>query len=66
MSVMRGGNNSKANIIIATQPCDSILWQKISAGPPFGSRMPFSGPPFLDDGTRLMFSDWIAEGARDN
>jgi hypothetical protein len=66
MSLLRGGNNSRANIVVPGQPCDSILWQKISAGPPFGARMPFNGPPFLDDETRQLFSDWIAEGARDN
>lgn len=65
-SLMRGGNNTAATIVVPGQPCDSVLWQKISAGPPFGARMPFSGPPFLDDATRLTFSDWIAEGARDN
>lgn len=66
MALFRGGNNSKSNIIVPGQPCDSILWQKISAGPPFGARMPFSGPPFLADEKRVLISDWIAEGARDN
>ncbi|MCK6550369.1 hypothetical protein L6R52_31320 [Myxococcota bacterium] len=65
-ALMRGGNNSKSNIVVPGQPCDSVLWQKISAGPPFGARMPFAGPPFLDDATRALFADWIAEGARDN
>lgn len=65
-ALMRGGNNSKANLVIPGQPCDSVLWQKISAGPPFGARMPFSGPPFLDDATRVLFADWIAEGAHDD
>jgi hypothetical protein len=65
-ALFRGGNNSQATIVVPGQPCDSVLWQKISAGPPFGARMPFSGPPFLDDLTRQKFADWIAEGARDN
>lgn len=65
-ALMRGGNNSRSNLVIPGQPCESVLWQKISAGPPFGSRMPFAGPPFLDDATRALFADWIAEGARDN
>lgn len=65
-SLLRGGNNSKGNIVIPGQPCDSIIWQKISAGPPFGARMPFNGPPFLDDAMRQILADWIAEGARDN
>jgi hypothetical protein len=61
-----GGINSGASAIIAGAPCDSILWQKISPGPPFGARMPFNGPPFLDADTRRLIADWIAEGARDN
>lgn len=65
-SLLRGGNNSKSAIVVAGLPCSSILWQKISPGPPFGARMPFNGPPFLSEQARLLISDWIAEGARDN
>lgn len=61
-----GGNNSLNGVIVEGQPCDSILWQKINPGPPFGSRMPFDGPPFLGDVERRLIADWIAEGARDN
>lgn len=61
-----GGANSLAGVVVAGAPCESILWQKVSSGPPFGSRMPFDGPPFLDDEARQLISDWIAEGARDN
>ncbi len=61
-----GGVNSLTSIVVPDAPCDSILWQKVSPGPPFGSRMPFDGPPFLSDETRQLISDWIAEGARDN
>ena len=64
--VRAGGVNSLASIVIAGAPCDSILWQKVSPGPPFGSRMPFNGPPFLDESTIELIADWIAEGARDN
>ncbi len=61
-----GGSNSMASIVIPGQPCESILWQKISPGPPFGARMPFSGPPFLSDAQRRLIADWIAEGAHAN
>lgn len=61
-----GGVNSLDGIVVPGQPCDSLLWMKVSAGPPFGSRMPFNGPPFLDDAALQIISDWIAEGARDN
>lgn len=64
--LLAGGNNSQGTAIVPGAPCESILYQKISAGPPFGSRMPFNGPPFLDAATRQLFADWIAEGARDN
>jgi cytochrome c len=65
-SLLRGGNNSHSTIVVPGQPCSSVVWQKISPGPPFGARMPFSGPPFLSDAARQLISDWIAEGARDD
>ncbi len=61
-----GGINSQSSIVVEREPCSSVVWQKISPGPPFGSRMPFNGPPFLDLQTRTLISDWIAEGAIDN
>ena len=64
--IRAGGINSGASAIVPEQPCDSIVWQKISPGPPFGARMPFNGPPFLDDEDRQLIADWIAEGARDD
>ena len=61
-----GGTNSQSSIVVEGEPCSSVVWQKVSPGPPFGSRMPFDGPPFLDQATRTLLADWIAEGARDN
>jgi cytochrome c len=61
-----GGARSGANIIVPGKPCTSVLLQKVSAGPPFGSRMPEDGPTFLDDEDLELISDWIAEGAHDN
>jgi hypothetical protein len=65
-SLRRGGARSGAAIVIPGRPCESILWQKLSAGPPFGARMPFAGPPFVSDEARLRIADWIAEGALEN
>lgn len=65
-TLREGGQNSLTTIVIAGAPCDSVLWRKISPGPDFGSRMPFDGPPFLEERTIQLISDWIAEGARDN
>ena len=64
--MLAGGQNTGASIVVSGMPCDSLLWQKISPGPPFGARMPFNGPPFLSDEQRRLIGDWIAEGARDN
>lgn len=65
-TLLAGGTVSGADIVIPGQPCESILWQKVTAGPPFGARMPASGPPFLTPEQVQLISDWIAEGARDN
>ena len=61
-----GGVNSGADIVVAGQPCSSVLFLKVGAGPPFGARMPANGPPFLSDADVALLHDWIAEGARDN
>jgi hypothetical protein len=61
-----GGVRSMANIVIPGMPCDSVLLQKVSPGPPFGSRMPLDGPPYLGDDDVRTISDWIVEGANDN
>lgn len=65
-SLRTGGTISGPDVVVAGRPCDSILWQKLTAGPPFGSRMPASGPPFLTPEEITVISDWIAEGALDN
>ena len=62
-SLMRGGDNSRDDIVVPGDPCSSVLLQKVSAGPPFGNRMPPSGPPFFSPQERTMIGDWIAEGA---
>jgi hypothetical protein len=64
--VMRGGMTSGEDIVVPGDPCASILVQKMSAAPPFGSRMPSSGPPYFSDAERALIADWIAEGAHEN
>lgn len=61
-----GGARSGSNIIVAGDPCQSVLYQKLLAGPPFGSRMPLDGPPFLSNIEARVVHDWIAEGAKAN
>jgi Planctomycete cytochrome C len=65
-SLMAGGVVSGSDIVMPGRPCESILLQKVSPGPPFGGRMPLNGPPFLNDEERQLIHDWIAEGALDN
>lgn len=65
-SLMRGGNSSGASIVVKGKPCESDLYLKLTPGPPFGSRMPLDGPPFLTADELQVISDWIAEGAQDD
>lgn len=62
----RGGTRAQSDIVIAEEPCRSILYLKTGPAPPFGSRMPFDGPPLLSTEQRQMIADWIAEGAEDD
>jgi hypothetical protein len=66
VSLRRGGTNSGTQVIVAGKPCDSILLKKIGRAPPFGSRMPFNGPPYFTAAERQLVHDWIAEGALNN
>jgi hypothetical protein len=65
-SLLRGGNSSRENIVVAGDPCASVIVQKVSSAPPFGTRMPPSGPPFMTPAEIALLADWIAEGAHDN
>jgi hypothetical protein len=65
-TLRQGGKNSGRDIIIPGDPCSSILVQKVSPAPPFGSRMPLFGPPFLSQDEQQAIRDWIAEGALNN
>lgn len=60
-SLMTGGTHGPA--FKACYPEQSVLVQKTSPAPPFGSRMPRSGPPFLPIEEQLLLRQWIAEGA---
>jgi hypothetical protein len=65
-TLMRGGNTSQATIVVAGNPCASLIVQKIGEAPPSGSRMPSDGPPYMTPPEIELLSDWIAEGAHDN
>jgi hypothetical protein len=64
-SLRRGGLSSGGRIVVADEPCSSVLYLKVSDTPPYGSRMPLGGVPMNPDELRLLH-DWIAEGAADN
>jgi hypothetical protein len=61
-----GGVRSTSTIVVPGQPCQSVLLQKVGEGPPFGSRMPLDGPPYLENADLDAISDWIVEGALDD
>lgn len=63
-ALLSGGIRSGADIVTVGSACDSILYQKTGSSPPFGSRMPFDGPPLLGEEARQRIADWIIEGAR--
>lgn len=65
-TLVAGGARSGPDIVVAGDPCGSVLYLKVSPGPPFGARMPHDGPPFLPEAELDLVHDWIAEGARDN
>jgi hypothetical protein len=65
-SLRRGGLNSGTRIIVAGDPCASILPQKLGVAPPYGARMPYNGPPYFTAAELTLVRDWIAEGAQDN
>jgi hypothetical protein len=65
-ALRRGGQHSGTRIIVAGRPCESILPQKLGLAPPFGTRMPYNGPPYFTAQELTLVRDWIAEGALDN
>ncbi len=62
-ALMTGGNHGPA--ITPGNADGSVIVQKISPTPPFGSRMPLGGP-YLDDATIALIKQWINEGAKNN
>src|SRR5262245_30868340 len=62
--VKRGGSKSSDKAVVPGDACSSILVQKVGAAPPYGARMPVSGPYFTSSEMALL-RDWIIEGADD-
>lgn len=64
-TMRRGGATSGNRIVVDGEPCASVLYQKVSDTPPFGSRMPLGNMPLTPEEVELVH-DWIAEGAKAN
>jgi len=61
--LLQGGNHGPA--IVPGDADGSLIIQKISVNPPFGSRMP-QGGPYLTDSDVQLLKEWINQGALDN
>ena len=65
-TLMAGGTNSGGTIVVPFKPCQSVLYLKLTAAPPSGSRMPANGPPFFTTHELGLVHDWIAEGGHED
>ncbi len=61
--LLRGGDHGP--VVVPGKADTSNLVRKLSAGPPFGDRMP-QGGPYLPDSTLQTIKLWINQGAKDN
>jgi hypothetical protein len=61
--LLAGGVSGPA--VIPNNAAGSLLIQKMSPNPPFGSRMPFGGAP-VPDAQQNIIRRWIDEGAKNN
>lgn len=60
-AILEGSNGGA--VVVPSQPCESLLYRKVTSSPGIGERMPRSGAPFLSDEDQMLIHDWIAEGA---
>lgn len=61
--LLAGGVSGPA--VVPNNAAGSLLIQKMSSNPPFGSRMPFGGAP-VPDAQQNVIRRWIDEGAQNN
>ena len=52
-------------LVVAGDPEQSLLLQKLSSAPPCGGQMPLGGSPLTDD-QQAMVRSWIAAGAKND
>ncbi|MEW5795510.1 MAG: Calx-beta domain-containing protein [Candidatus Zixiibacteriota bacterium] len=60
------GTNTGGNVVVAGNSANSTLYTKTTDTPPFPSRMPYDGPPYLTLVQQNLIRDWIDQGALDN
>ena len=60
------GINTGGKVVRPDSSSVSTLYTKTTATPPFPSRMPSDGPPYLDSAQQRWIRDWIDQGALDN
>lgn len=62
------GESDHGPVVIPRDGEHSILYLKVTANPPFGSRMPLgcNGQVCVSAADARMITDWIDQGARDN
>lgn len=65
-SMRAGGQVGGARTVVPGKPCESTLYLKLGVAPPYGARMPYTGPPYFSAADLAIVRDWIAEGALDN
>lgn len=63
---IRNGSGMHGAVVTPGNADESNLFMKTTAQPPFGSRMPMDGPPFLSLEAQTAIRDWINQGALDN
>ena len=63
---IRNGQGNHGPVVVPGDASSSNLFLKTTLNPPFGTRMPNDGPPFLSLEAQTAFRDWINQGALDN
>jgi len=63
-TLRKGGNTTRAAIVVPGDPAASAIVQKLHGTYASGVRMPFSGPPYWSDAQIALMERWIAEGAK--
>ncbi len=60
------GSAGHGRLLLPNFADSTNLYLKLLDPPPFGARMPASGPPFLSTSNINLIRDWINQGAKNN